>query len=130
MRALIDRGAGWLTAARGLLHPPGGSGRWRWLRWAVIGALLFLLLWYPVGMAVYTHIDDDTGFEPRPTAYDAGGSKAVATAAALVEREIERWAPNKPFWHPAAALDNMPNYQLGLMYAVSSTRTSTGPPAC
>ena len=119
MRALIERGAGWAAAARDRLQLPDGGGRWRWLRWAALGAALFLLLWYPAGMAVYTHIDDDTGFEPRPTAYDAGGSKAVATAAALVEREIERWAPNKPFWHPAAALDNMPNYQLGLMYAIS-----------
>ena len=119
MRALIERGADWLSATRYRLRMPGGSGRRSWLRWTLIGIALLLLLWYPVGMAVYTHIDDDPGFEPRPTAYDAGGSKAVATAAALVEREIERWAPNKPFWHPAAALDNMPNYQLGLMYAVS-----------
>ena len=119
MRALIERGAGWLTAARDRARMFEWRGPRPWLRWTLIGVLLLLLLWYPVGMAVYTHIDDDPGFEPRPTAYDAGGSKAVATAAALVEREIERWAPNKPFWHPAAALDNMPNYQLGLMYAVS-----------
>lgn len=119
MRALIERGAGLLTTARDRLQMHDWRGSRPWLRWTLIGVLLVLLLWYPVGMAVYTHIDDDPGFEPRPTAYDAGGSKAVATAAALVEREIERWAPNKPFWHPAAALDNMPNYQLGLMYAVS-----------
>ena len=119
MRALIDRGAGWLTAARDRIRMHDWRGSRPWLRWTLVGVVLLLLLWYPVGMAVYTHIDDDTGFEPRPTAYDSGGSKAVATAAALVEREIERWAPNKPFWHPAAALDNMPNYQLGLMYAVS-----------
>ena len=52
MRALIDRGAGWVAAARDRLQLPGGSGRWRWLRWAALGVLLFLLLWYPLGMAV------------------------------------------------------------------------------
>ena len=119
MRALIERGAGWLTTASHRIRMHDWRGSRPWLRWSLVGVLLLLLLWYPLGMAVYTQVDDDTGFEPRPTAYDAGGSKAVATAAALVEREIERWAPNKPFWHPAAALDNMPNYQLGLMYAVS-----------
>ncbi len=119
MRALIDRSAGWLAVARDRIRLPGRRGSRPWLRRTVIGALLLLLLWYPAGMAVYSHVDDDTGFEPPPAAYGAGRSKAVATAAALVEREIERWAPNKPFWHPASALDNMPNYQLGLMYAVS-----------
>ena len=120
MRALIRRGADWAVTARERLRTGYGGGRARsWLRWLLAGLIVFLALWYPVGMAVYTRIGDDTRFEPPPTAYDAGGSKAVATAAALVEREIDRWAPNKPFWHPASALDNMPNYQLGLMYAVS-----------
>ncbi len=119
MRALIERGTGWLATARDRVQMRDWRGSRPWLRWTLIAIVLFLALWYPAGMAVYTHIDDDPGFEPRPSSYDAGGSKAVATAAALVEREIDRWAPNKPFWHPASALDNMPNYQLGLMYAVS-----------
>ena len=90
-----------------------------WPRWLLLGLLLLLLLYYPLGMAWYSRIDDDAEFQP-PAAYAVeGGSRAVATAAALVAREADRWAPNKPFWHPAYLLDNMPNYQLGLLYAVS-----------
>jgi hypothetical protein len=48
-----------------------------------------------------------------------GGAKAVATAAALVDREARRWSPNKPWLHPAYGLDNMPNYQLGVLYSAS-----------
>ncbi|MBM3513456.1 MAG: DUF2333 family protein [Alphaproteobacteria bacterium] len=55
-----------------------------------------------------------------------GGSRAVAMAASLVDRETEYWAANKPFWMPAAALDNMPNFQQGMVSAVSRFAVELG----
>jgi len=53
-------------------------------------------------------------------AAEAGGSRAVAMAAALIERETDqhRWVANDPFFLPSAALDNMPNFQQGMIAAI------------
>jgi hypothetical protein len=42
-------------------------------------------------------------------------------AAALIEREVveTKWVANKPIIFPSSLLDNMPNFQMGLIYAVS-----------
>jgi hypothetical protein len=82
-------------------------------------AVAILVIYYGVGMIWYNSIDDQIEFQPSERYAFDGGSKAVATAAALVSREASRWAPNKPWLHPAAGLDNMPNYQLGILYASS-----------
>jgi len=39
----------------------------------------------------------------------------------LIKRETEetKWVANKPFVFPSSMLDNMPNFQVGLMYALS-----------
>jgi len=77
-----------------------------------------LLLYYPVGMAVVHNVDDDPGFT---AAAGKGESQAVAVAAALIAREtdLHRWTANDPFFLPGAALDNMPNFQQGIVYALS-----------
>lgn len=88
--------------------------------WALLGLLLLVVLYY-VGGAAYLHrIDADPSFaldrELRP-----GASRAVAIAADLVEREVDvhRWVANDPAFQPAWILDNMPNFQMGIIYAVS-----------
>ncbi len=80
--------------------------------------LISLLLYYPVGMAVVHSIDDDLTFAAGDV--PDGGSQAVAVAAALIEREtdLHRWTANDPFFLPGAALDNMPNFQKGIVYAL------------
>lgn len=86
----------------------------------VVGTLLFIfVVYFPLGMLLFNEIDDDLDVAPAPEYAVAGGSQAVAIAATITMREAERWIANKPFWHPSAPLDNTPNYQLGLMYAVS-----------
>lgn len=94
-----------------------GSGR-SFIR--ILAAIVLLVLLYYVGGALWVHkIDDDTSFvPPNPI---AGGSHAVDMAAALIEREVEinRWTPNDPFFLPGSMLDNMPNFQLGMVYALS-----------
>ena len=78
-----------------------------------------LLLYYPVGMIWISKVDDNPNFDPGPV--DDGASYAVATAAALIDREVDQhgWPANDPFFYPGAALDNMPNFQIGIIQALS-----------
>ncbi|MDP2699214.1 DUF2333 family protein [Thalassospira sp.] len=92
-----------------------GSGRF-WLR--SLAVIVFVaLIYYPVGMIIVHKIDDNPDF----TGSYEGGSHAVATATALIDREVNqnRWVANDPFFLPGAALDNMPNFQTGIIYALS-----------
>uniref|UniRef100_UPI00135B3CC3 DUF2333 family protein n=1 Tax=Geminicoccus flavidas TaxID=2506407 RepID=UPI00135B3CC3 len=93
------------------------------LRRVLLGlpALLVLAVagWYLVGMIVVHRIDDDPEFATTTSAPE-GGSRAVAAMADLVSREIDQneWTPNEPFFKPGVLLDNMPNYQTGIVAAV------------
>jgi len=98
-----------------------GSGR-RWLRrskWIALAVLVVLLLYYPVGMIIVHKINDDPGFDVADV--PQGASKAVALAAALIDREVNQtsWPANDPFFMPGYALDNMPNYQHGIQQALA-----------
>ncbi len=50
-----------------------------------------------------------------------GGSHAVNMAEALIKREVvtHRWSANDPVFFPTAFHDNMPNFQRGMMRAIS-----------
>jgi hypothetical protein len=93
------------------------TGR-RLLALAGAGVLLALLLYYPVGDWRAHKIDDDVSF--HPDGYQPNQSMAVAVAAALLHREIDvhGWTANKPFFMPAAILDDMPAYQKGITAAL------------
>jgi len=96
----------------------------RKIRWRLIkrtGAILMILigLYYPVGMVAIHKIDDNTDVPIEVVS--KGQSHAVAIATALIYREVKinGWTANDPFFYPAAALDNMPNYQMGIIAALS-----------
>jgi hypothetical protein len=65
-------------------------------------------------------IDDDPGFALETSAPE-GGSRSVALTADLIDREINtnRWVANDPFFMPGSMLDNMPNFQQGIIAALS-----------
>ncbi|TVS03354.1 MAG: DUF2333 family protein [Rhodobacteraceae bacterium] len=64
-------------------------------------------------------IDADLDF--TPPAPIEGGSHAVNMAEALILRETveNRWTANDPIFFPTVFHDNMPNYQRGMMRAIS-----------
>jgi hypothetical protein len=100
--------------------PGGRRSVWRWIGWT---AVVVALLYYPVGAFVIEDIDDDPQFAaPNVT---PGESQAVATAAALVTREVDvhTWTPMLPFFMPSGLLDNMPNFQRGIMAALGRFST-------
>jgi hypothetical protein len=102
-------------------QPRGRLGAvWSWA-WKLL--VVLALLYYPVGAIIVENIDDDAQFGPRNVA--PGESYAVATAADLVTREVDVnvWTPMQPFFMPAGILDNMPNFQRGIMAALGRFST-------
>ncbi|MFZ5780862.1 MAG: DUF2333 family protein [Pseudomonadota bacterium] len=91
-----------------------------WLWWLLVAALL---LYYPVGALVIQNIDDDPQF--TPVGVVPGESRAVAATAQLITREVDvhTWTPMMPFFMPSGLLDNMPNFQRGVMAALGRFST-------
>ncbi len=98
-----------------------------WLRetisWTVVkrliyGLIVLLLLYYPVGMFLIHKVDSnpDFGFQNS-----SRGSNAVAVSIALIDREVNQngWVSNDPIFKPGAFLDNMANYQTGIISAIA-----------
>jgi len=106
-------------AARGT----GSGGARSVLRWAFWAIVLVVVLYYPIGALVIEVIDDDPQFAPRSIV--PGESRAVAIAADLVDREVNvhTWTPMQPFFMPSGLLDNMPNFQRGVMAALGRFST-------
>jgi hypothetical protein len=89
--------------------------------WVWLVVLLGLLVLYYLGGMLWLHtIDADQDFGLQSSAPE-GGSQAVAIAADLIDREINthRWVANDPFFLPGSLLDNMPEFQQGIVAAIS-----------
>lgn len=79
---------------------------------------VFVLYFGVIGSMMH-RIDANLDFSP-PNPVD-GGSHAVNMAEALILRETveNRWTANDPIFFPTAFHDNMPNFQRGMMRAIS-----------
>ncbi|NWG46346.1 MAG: DUF2333 family protein [Alphaproteobacteria bacterium] len=113
----IAKGAHWL-GERFTVNPRGTG--WRLTRKVLLGAAVFVVLWYGVGMWVVHRIDDDPAFTFSQLDHESGGSRAVGIATALVRREVRvhDWVSNDPWFMPGVLNDNMQHYQQGIMAAV------------
>lgn len=102
----------------------------RALRRALLGLLIVVAvglgLYYPIGMLAVHTIDDDPDFAIAPP--PVGASRAVAMVAALIEREVDRnhWVASDQFFMPGWMLDNMPNYQTGIVAALARITAALG----
>ncbi|WP_298728721.1 DUF2333 family protein [uncultured Ferrovibrio sp.] len=86
----------------------------------IAAIVLIFGLYYPVGMLIAHKVDDDLNYEVAASDQVESGSRTVAMAASLIAREVDRngWVANDPFFMPGSMLDNMPNYQLGMIHAL------------
>lgn len=86
----------------------------------VIGGAGFLAVYYLLGAFLMSTVDDDTNFKPAKSPR-AGESAAVAMVVALIDREVDGhgWRANDPWFKPSSILDNMPNYQQGMIAAMA-----------
>jgi hypothetical protein len=113
-------------SSSGTAAAAGSTGR-RWLKMPSLRTLGLvpvvliglILVYYVGGMLWLTKVDDDPDFA-QPSTAPEGGSLAVAVAADLIERETEthRWVANDPIFLPGYGLDNMPNFQQGVVTAM------------
>jgi hypothetical protein len=83
--------------------------------------LILIALYYSLGALIVHEIDDDPTFAAPADPAAAAGSRAVSIAAALIGREVDdhEWVANDPFFLPGFVLDNMPNFQQGIIAALS-----------
>ena len=95
--------------------------RRRALKFFVVAVPVLLALYYPLGMALTHRIGDAPTFGLENLQVPNGGSRSVAMAAALLQREVVdgHWAANDPFFVPASMLDNMPAFQQGMVAALA-----------
>ncbi len=114
LRAVASRTAD--TAASGgrpwaLVMRP--RGIWR----ALVLLILALVIVYPLTAWWLSIIDDNPHFGVAANAVKPNQSAAIADAAALLDREVNDhgWTPNDTIFWPTTLLDNMPNYQLGIL---------------
>lgn len=77
------------------------------------------VLYFGVIGNLMNRVDADLDFVPSAPVEQ--GSAAVNMAEALILREVSdnRWTANDPFFFPTTFHDNMPNYQRGMMRALS-----------
>jgi hypothetical protein len=112
-----DAGTSLGDASRGVLSDP----RAGLIARVTLVLLLVLLVIYPLLAWISSNVDDDPGFAPsglRPHM-----SHAIAATAALLDREVNGhgWAPNASSLSPRALLDDMPNYQRGIVAALAQS---------
>lgn len=90
----------------------------RGLRNGLLAMAIGSALYWGGGALLLHRVDDDLSY--RPASLPTGGSSAVAMAAGLIEREVDAhaWTPNDPWFAPNALLDNMTNYQQGMLKAI------------
>lgn len=114
--------SGGMGAEAGESAPTAGSRNWLGhVRRGVIALIIIALLYYPVGMMMVHHVDDDMNFKAPAADRIEGGSEAVSIAVALIDREVNQnsWTANDPFFQPGFMLDNMPSFQQGIMSALA-----------
>lgn len=107
LRALWRWFTGWLSTVSG--------STWRKV---LVGVPVAFALYILIGMPIANRIDDDLELV---SVAPIGGSETVAALSYLVRRETvqNNWTPNDPFLLPGGWLDNTPNFQAGIMGALS-----------
>ncbi|MCF6215562.1 MAG: DUF2333 family protein [Emcibacter sp.] len=92
---------------------------WKIGRRILAGLSLFVFFYYLIGMVIVENIDDDKDYAAHSLADTSIGSHAVAMSAAMIDREVNQhsWISNDPWFKPGALLDNMANYQKGIISA-------------
>jgi hypothetical protein len=123
LRALWHDVVAWLDLRRapaaGLdpLRSDVGASLRRRLRLLLIALPLLIALYYGFGALLMGRIDDDPEFTVSEKEILEGERYSVALAVGLLDRELNKhgWVANDPFFLPTALLDNMANYQLGIV---------------
>ena len=93
-----------------------------WGHIIVLGITCFIFLYYPIG-GWLIHNTDTPIYEPKN---QNNNLHVIDAISHLVNQEVRQkiWTPNLPIIFPSYFLDNMPNFQLGVISAISTTANS------
>ncbi len=99
----------------------------RWWTRGIAALAVVLMLYYSLGAVIISTVDDDTTFTPAVASVDKA-SRTVDMVIALIDREVDGhgWVANDLFFMPSYLLDNMPNFQMGMMAALSRVVVEMG----
>lgn len=90
--------------------------------WQVILVLSFAIvfLYYPIGGWMIHDIDTSSHYRPQTKENQLASLDIISH---LINREVHHklWTPNLPFLFPSYFLDDMPNFQLGIMSSIAKT---------
>ncbi len=94
--------------------------------WRIIAFIFcgIIFLYYPLGALIINDIDTDTSVDVSDS--ETNRSATIETISYLIRKEVNDkiWTPNLPFFFPSYILDNMPEFQLGLIDGVSNFTAS------
>lgn len=95
-----------------------------WWHVLLLVLIVFIFLYYPLGGWMIHKIDKTTDYEINHNTPEQ--SAAVEMMSFIINREVndKMWTPNLPFFFPSYFLDNMPNFQLGMMSGVSTVASA------
>ena len=95
-----------------------------WWQVLLLVSAAVIFLYYPLGGWLMNDINTNTEYEINNKHNEQ--SAAIAMNAFLVNREVNEkmWTPNLPFFFPSYFLDNMPNFQMGIISSVSNVTTA------
>lgn len=84
----------------------------------LIGVPTFVVCYYIIGCLMAENIDVQTEYKPQGKHIPM--LETPETMSFLLKREVDdkMWTPNLPPVFPAYLLDNMPNFQIGVIYAL------------
>jgi hypothetical protein len=90
---------------------------WQIVTSAVVG---LILLYYGLGGWAINNIDTSFSYKPKD---EDGRLSSIDMISHLINREVydKLWTPNLPFLFPSYFLDNMPNFQQGIISATSKS---------
>ena len=96
-----------------------------WWQMTLVFLFAVVFLYYPIGGWLINDIDTSDTYKPQ---VENNQLAFIDMMSHLINREVYHkiWTPNLPFLFPSYFLDNMPNFQLGLMSAVSKTASALG----
>lgn len=97
-----------------------------WPKAFAAAVALLILSYYPLGGLLSENIDKTPDY--NLTRESEQQSLTVETMVFLVNREVNEhlWTANLPLFFPSYFLDNMPNYQNGIISALAATATVIG----
>lgn len=95
-----------------------------WWHVLLLAFVTFIFLYYPLGGWMIHKIDKTTDYEINHNTPEQ--SAAVEMMSFIINREVndKMWTPNLPFFFPSYFLDNMPNFQLGMISGVSTVASA------